>query len=78
MFFFTIGVILIAWGFQATEPIDIQQTGNQLKATLDPTFVLLFMAGSFLVGLGVGEFDSTYTIYKLEKQIMEKSSIVPK
>lgn len=73
IFFFVIGVIVSAWGFQAAEPINIDQTGNQIIATLDPTFIMLFMFGLFLIGLGVGEFSSSYTIYKLEKQIMEKT-----
>jgi hypothetical protein len=68
LFFLAIGAILIVWGFQAAEQIQVEQIGSQVTASLDPTFIVLFMCGCFSVGLGVGALSFTYTIYKLEKQ----------
>lgn len=74
IFFFAIGAIVVAWGFQAAERINIEQVGNEIIATLDPTFIVLFMFGLFLVSLGIGGAASTYTIYKLEKQLSHEES----
>jgi lipopolysaccharide export LptBFGC system permease protein LptF len=67
IFSFVVGLIVVAWGFQAAEPIKIEQIGNVMTASLDPTFILLFMVGMFAIGLGVGDLASVYIVYKLEK-----------
>ncbi|UCC33897.1 MAG: hypothetical protein JSW53_02535 [Candidatus Bathyarchaeota archaeon] len=74
VFALTIGVILSAWGFLAVDEIRMEQIGDQVTATFDPTFVVLLMFGSFFVGLGIGELTSTYTIHKLEKQLASEDS----
>ena len=68
-----IGAIFVAWGIQAVEQIHIEQIGGQIIASLNPTFVVLFMIGYFSVGLGIGAIACTYTIYKLEKQHLPQS-----
>jgi hypothetical protein len=72
IFFFVIGAILVAWSMQAIEPINIEQLGSQIKATLDPTFILLLAAGSGSLGIGVGSIAFTGQIYLLEKQLTNK------
>jgi cell division protein FtsX len=69
VFFLAIGIVLMMWGFQAVEPIDIQQTPEEIIASLDPTFILLLMVGMLLIGGGTGFLACTFPIYKLEKQL---------
>jgi len=72
-FLLVIGIIVIIWGFQAVEPIQIEHTwglsGCYIKASLDPTFVVLFMVGCLLLGFGLGVLGCVGTIYKLEKKL---------
>lgn len=74
IFFLVVGVIASVWGFQAAEQINLEQRGNEIIASLDPTFIKLFIIGFFLIGLGVGQATSTHTIYNLEKQLTREHS----
>ena len=67
--FLLIGVIIIIFTFQIIEPIDFLESGNLISASLNPTFILLFMAGFFFVGAGIAQAAISSTIYKLEKKV---------
>ena len=67
--FLFIGVIVIIFTFQIIEPIDFLESGNLISASLNSTFILLFMAGFFFVGAGIAQAAISSTIYKLEKKL---------
>ena len=67
--FLLIGVIIIIFTFQIIEPIDFLESGNLISASLNSTFILLFMAGFFFVGAGIAQAAISSTIYKLEKKL---------
>ena len=67
VFSLVVGVVLMMWGFQAVEPIDLEFTLPTVTASLDPTFILLFIVGMGLIGNGVGILACARRIYKLEK-----------
>ena len=64
-----LGSVLIAWGLQAVEPINITQEGREIRAELDPFFILPLCLGTFLAGMGLGSMALAYEIRKLEKSI---------
>jgi hypothetical protein len=65
--FLLIGTLIIIYNFHFIKPIDIFYNGNQ-QSTLNPTFVLLFMAGFFFIGAGIAQAAITTTIHNLEKK----------
>ena len=69
LFSLAIGIVVMMWGFQALERIDIQQTAGKIVASLDVTFIVLFMVGMLLIGCGIGFLACTFPIYKMEKQL---------
>ena len=69
--FLVIGLILLIFNFFAIDPIEIVQKGNQIRPSLNATFVVLIMGGSFFVGAGVAQAAITSTIYKVENDIGE-------
>ena len=69
--FLFIGLILLIFNFFSIDPIEIIKNGNQISSSLNATFVVLIMGGSFLVGAGVAQSAVTSTIYKMEKQIRD-------
>lgn len=61
---------MVAWGFQSIEKIQIEWIGiSQVRATLDPTFLILFIIGFFVIGSGTAEVGSAIVIYFLEKEL---------
>ena len=69
VFSLAIGIVIVMWGFQVVGPIDIQQTSEEIMASLDTTFVILFIVGTLLIGCGIGFLACTSPIDKLEKQL---------
>jgi hypothetical protein len=69
--FQVIGFILIVYNFQIVEPVVFIQKGYQYSASLNPNFVVLFMAGFFFVGAGIAQAAITSTIYNLEKKLFD-------
>ena len=72
--FLFIGVIIIIFTFQIIEPIDFLESGNLISASLNSTFVFLFMAGFFFVGAGIAQAAISSTIHKLEKKLSSISN----
>lgn len=64
--FLVVGLIIIAINFLTIEAIDFLNTGNQITASLNPTFFVLLIAGFFLLGVGTAQSAVTITIRKLE------------
>jgi hypothetical protein len=64
--FLVVGLIIIAINFLTIEAIDFLNNGNQITASLNPTFFVLLIAGFFLLGVGTAQSAVTITIRKLE------------
>ena len=71
--FLFIGISVIVFTFFVSEPVEILQNGNQISASLNATFVVLIMAGSFFIGAGVAQSAITSTIYKVEKEMADNT-----
>ena len=65
--FLVVGLVIIAINFLNIEAIDFANNGNQITASLNPTFVVLLISGFFLMGVGTAQSAVTITIRKFER-----------
>ena len=64
--FLVVGLVIIIINLLTIEAIDFLNNGNQITASLNPTFFVLLIAGFFLLGVGTAQSAVTITIRKLE------------
>jgi len=74
-----IGVVLLAWAFQAVEPIELnvythkniigEEILDRVETGFGVFFILPLVGGILLIGVGIAEMGATWDIRKLEKQI---------
>ena len=65
--FLVVGLFIIIINSLNVEAIDFLNNGNQITASLNPTFVVLLITGFFLLGVGTAQSAVTITIRKFEK-----------
>lgn len=66
--FFVVGLSITLVNFLNIEAIDFLNDGNQISASLNPTFVVLLITGVFLLGVGTAQSAVTITIRKFERK----------
>lgn len=62
-----LAIVLLAW-VSTTEPIMMEQTGNVMKAWINPLSLQLLIIGLMLLSSGISTLFMTTVIYKLEKE----------
>jgi hypothetical protein len=64
--FLVIGLCSIILDFLFIAPIDFDNNGIQVTASLNPIFAVLLIVGFFILGVGAAQSAVTFTIHKLE------------